>query len=181
MDIILNYEPQDDFEASDKAYMIRAYELFKEKLYFRQEFFHFTASGIVFNQTMTKVLLIYHKIYDSWGWMGGHMDGEIDFNYVALKEIKEESGLKNVDFISKAPVSIEILPVWMHHKNGGVISSHQHFNVSFAFMADENESLEVNSLETNGVKWVDISDIDKVVREVDMLPIYHKIINRVFK
>ena len=41
MDIILNYEPQDDYEASDKAYMIRAYELFKEKLYFRQEFFSF--------------------------------------------------------------------------------------------------------------------------------------------
>ena len=33
MDIILNYEPQDEFEKNDKAYIIRAYELLKEKLY----------------------------------------------------------------------------------------------------------------------------------------------------
>lgn len=181
MDIILNYEPQDEFEKNDKAYMIRAYELLKEKLYGRHEFFHFTASGIVFNKEKTKVLLIYHKIYDSWGWMGGHMDNDYDFKYVALKEIREESGLTRVDFLMNEPVSIEILPVWMHRKNGSVISSHQHFNVSFAFVADESETLNVNHEETNGVKWVNISEIDTVVREADMLPIYHKIIDRVLK
>lgn len=178
---IIKYNPQDPFEVSDKLYMIELFEEYGEKLFSRFKFFHFSASGIIFNKDYTKVLFIYHKIYNSWSWLGGHMDGETDFLEVALREMKEESGLKNVKPIKITPVSIEILPVWFHFKNDEALSSHQHLNVSYAFVADETEQLIVNKEETKGAKWILIEDLEKYVSEEQMLPVYNKIINRVQK
>ena len=38
----------------------------------------FTASAWVVNPARNKVLMIYHNIYNSWSWTGGHADGETD-------------------------------------------------------------------------------------------------------
>ena len=32
----------------------------------------------VIDRSMTQTLLVYHNIYDSWSWIGGHADGESD-------------------------------------------------------------------------------------------------------
>ena len=37
---------------------------------------HMTASAWVVNHDRTKLLMAYHRIYDSWSWLGGHADGE---------------------------------------------------------------------------------------------------------
>ena len=39
---------------------------------------HFTASAWVLNPSKDKVLMLYHNIYQSWSWSGGHADGEGD-------------------------------------------------------------------------------------------------------
>ena len=33
--------------------------------------------------------MIYHKIYKSWAWTGGHADGDSNLLHVAIKEAKE--------------------------------------------------------------------------------------------
>lgn len=179
MQTIINYKPQSEFEQADKTMMLEVYKTYGDILFKRFKLFHFSASAMVFNKDLTKVLMIHHKIYNSWSWMGGHMDGEKDFFKVSLKEAKEESGLKDLTPISLTPVSIEVLPVWQHYKNGEVIISHQHLNVSYAFIADEKELLIKNHQETYGVKWTLITEIEKVVKEALMIPIYKKIIKRV--
>ena len=121
--------------------MLELFSQYGQKLFSRFKFFHFTASAFVFNESFTKILFVYHKIYDSWGWMGGHMDGLKDFHQVAKKEVFEESGLKVLKSIFNYPVSIEILPVWSHVKGKDYISAHQHLNVTYAFVANEKESL----------------------------------------
>lgn len=178
---LLDYKPKDEYEIKDKTYMLELYEMYGEKLFSRFKFFHFTASAVVFNKTYTKVLFIYHKIYNSWSWMGGHMDGSYDFIEVSKKEVKEESGIKNLELIYDYPVSIEILPVWPHVKDKKYISSHQHLNITYAYVSDESEKLIVNSDETRGVKWVLIEELDKHVTEKGMLPVYERIIKRVVK
>ena len=62
--------------------------------------------------------MIYHNIYDSWAWMGGHADGEEDLFKVAEREAKEESGITDIKAISEEIASIEILPVSGHEKKG---------------------------------------------------------------
>ena len=54
--------------------------------------YHFTSSAWVVSPDFKKVLMVYHNIYNSWSWMGGHADGESDLLKVAIKEVKEESG-----------------------------------------------------------------------------------------
>ena len=34
--------------------------------------------------------MIYHNIYDSWAWVGGHADGDEDLVHVVKKEIEEQ-------------------------------------------------------------------------------------------
>lgn len=179
MQTIINYTPLSGFEKEDKKMMLEVYETYGDVLFERFKLFHFTASGLVFNKSLTKILMIHHKIYNAWAWMGGHMDGEKDFLKVAIKEIKEESGIKSIAPISLNPISIEVLPVWQHYKAGEVVIAHQHLNVSFAFIADESEQLIKNKLETNDLKWILISKLKTIVEEPLMIPIYEKIIKRV--
>ena len=77
---------------------------------------HFTASAWVLNPSKNKVLMLYHNIYQSWSWSGGHADGEGDLLSVAMKEVKEESGLVSLKPLSDSPISIEILGVQPHYK-----------------------------------------------------------------
>lgn len=178
-EIISNYEPKDSFEIEDKKQFLQAISLFKEELVNRHPMMHFTASSIIFNETFDQMLMIYHKMYDSWSWTGGHLDGNTDFLEVAKKEAIEETGVSELKVISSSPVSIEALPVWFHVKRGLPVSSHMHLNVSFAFVASDKTKLTINHEETNGVRWIKISEYKKHVTEPEMFPIYDKIIKRV--
>ena len=40
--------------------------------------------------------MIYHNIYKSFAWTGGHSDGEHNLLYTAAKEAMEETGLKSL-------------------------------------------------------------------------------------
>ncbi|MDY0209805.1 MAG: NUDIX hydrolase [Acholeplasma sp.] len=178
MTVFDTYVPKDIFEIKDLAYIKDAILHYGDALYQRHPAMHFSASAMIFNESMTKTLMIYHKLYDSWGWTGGHLDGDKDFKIVALKEAIEETGIRQFKFLTEEPVSIEVLPVWFHIKRHEAISSHLHLNVSYLLVADENDPLLVNEIETNGCKWIDIKDITSFVSEPEMMPIYTKLIER---
>ena len=98
-----------------------------------------TASAWVVNKDRSKILLAYHNIYDSWAWLGGHADGEKDLLKVALKEVAEESGVKNIKPVSEDILSVEILTVDGHEKKGVYVPSHLHLNVTYLIEADDTE------------------------------------------
>ena len=66
--------------------------------------------------------MAYHKLYDSWAWLGGHADGDRDLLAVALREVREESGLTDVRPVSEQIYSLEILSVDGHEKWGRYVS-----------------------------------------------------------
>lgn len=173
------YQPQDDFEKNDKELMLLAYKIFEDELLKRFPFFHFTVSAVIFDETYEKVLFMFHNIYKSYSWMGGHMDGSRDLKKTILKEIFEETGLKNVTFIKEEPISIEILSVKRHLKNDKPISSHEHYNITYAIKASVKDKLTNNVNESEALKWIEIANLKNYVSEAEMLPIYKKIIERV--
>ena len=61
---------------------------------------HMTSSAWVVNKDRSKVLMVYHNIYNSWSWLGGHADDETDLLSVAIREVKEEAGILNVQPVS---------------------------------------------------------------------------------
>ena len=68
--------------------------------------------------TLTRTLLVYHNIYDSWSWIGGHADGERDLAAVALRELAEETGVEHAQLVDCGIYSLEVLTVDGHVKRG---------------------------------------------------------------
>ena len=139
---IERYQPYNEQEEKDKQTILKYINTFDDVLTRKNEFGHFTASSWVLNKERTKVLMIYHNIYKSWAWTGGHADGDTDLLYTAIRELKEETGAKNVKVLDDDIFSLEIVCVNGHMKRGEYVSSHVHLNLTFLLEVDENETLK---------------------------------------
>ena len=172
---IENYKPYNNEEKKDKEVILKYLDTFNDVLTRNNEIGHFTSSSWIVNKEKTKVLMIYHNIYDSWSWTGGHADGDSDLLHVSIKEAKEETGLKNVEPLSEEIFSIEVLGVDGHIKRGKYVSSHIHLNVTYLLSADEEEITHIKVDENSGVRWFYLSDAVKISKEVKMKKIYSKL------
>ncbi len=176
---IKSYVPTNEQEAQDQKVMLNYINLFKHNILTREnEFAHFTSSGFILNEAKDKVLMIYHNLYNSWAWTGGHADGEVDFLEVAIKEAKEETGVIHIRPLTDEIMSLDILPVWGHMKKGSYVSSHQHLNVSYLLVADELDVLLIKEDENSNVGWIPVEEIEQYCQEPQMIPIYKKLLQR---
>ena len=121
---IKNYKPYNEQEAKDKDLILKCINLHDDILTRENTIAHITSSGYIVNKSRTKVLMIYHNIYKSWAWTGGHADGDSDLLHVAIKEAKEETGLKNVTPVMTNILGLDVLNVNGHIKKGKYVSSH---------------------------------------------------------
>lgn len=172
---IENYEPYNEQEKNDKEMMLEYINIFEDVLTRKNKMAHFTASNWIVNKERTKVLMIYHNIYKSWAWTGGHADGNSNLLQVALKEAKEETGLENLKVLSNRIFGIQILTVDSHIKRGEFVPSHLHLDCCFLLEANENEVLKIKEDENSGVKWIDIDKVIEATNESKMRPIYKKL------
>ncbi len=156
---IEKFIPYNEQEEVDKKIMLNYIKDFDDVLTRQNEYGHFTSSAFVLNKDRSKILMAYHRIYNSWAWVGGHSDGDNDLLYVAMKEAKEETGIKNVVPISKDIYSLELINVNGHEKRGKYVGSHVHLNVTYLLEADENEEIHIKEDENSGVRWIPINKI----------------------
>lgn len=147
------YVPQNEQEEKDRQLIIDFIEYNDDAFLRSNRLAHMTASAWVTNPTRSKVLMVYHKIYQSWSWCGGHADGDRDLLHVALKECHEETGLVDVRPVDGKIYSVECLTVDGHEKRGVYVSSHLHLNVTYLLEADDSAPLRVCEDENSGVAW----------------------------
>lgn len=178
---IEKYEPYNEQEKKDKETMLKYINTFDDVLTRNNEFGHFTASAWVLNKEKTKVLMIYHNIYKSWAWTGGHADGDVDLLGTAIREVKEETGVNNVKVLNDDIFSLEIICGNGHVKRGKYVSSHVHLNLTYLLEVDESEVLKVKPDENSGVKWINIEDVGKVSNEEWMIENVYRKINEKLK
>lgn len=176
---IENYIPVNEQEYNDKKVMLDFMKHNSNYLTRENKVAHFTTSIWTVNKERTKTLMVYHKIYDSWSWIGGHADGEEELSKVALRELKEETGVENAALVSKDIFSLEILTVDGHMKKGKYVPSHLHFNITYLAEAEEEQNLIVNEEENTGVKWFSFEEVLKASSEPWMVErIYKKLIGK---
>ncbi|MBR5094381.1 MAG: NUDIX hydrolase [Oscillospiraceae bacterium] len=158
LDDIARYAPFNEQEQRDKALILRYLAEHPGCFYRADPVAHMTASAWVVNAARDRVLMVYHKIYDSWSWTGGHADGETDLLAVALREVTEETGVKSVRPVSEEIFSLEVVTVDGHEKRGAYVSSHLHLNVTYLLEADDAEPLRVCEDENRGVAWFGLDE-----------------------
>lgn len=178
---ISEYKPYDEREKIDKEVMIEFIENNEDVLTRENKIAHFTTSAWITNKERTKILMIYHNIYDSWAWVGGHSDGDEDLFHVINKEIEEETGLTNLKPLIEGIYGINIITVDNHIKRGKIVNSHLHFDVEYLFEADEKESVRIKEDENSGVKWIDIKEVNNYSTEEKMKPIYSRLNKKLFE
>lgn len=173
------YIPKDAREESEKREILTLMDREGDRLLLREcSYAHMTASSVIVNRNRTKMLMAFHKIYQSWAWTGGHADGDGDFEAVARREAQEETGIQNLKKLGAGAASLEVLPVWAHQKHGQMVASHLHLNISYLFEADDTLPLRIAEDENSAVGWIPIAQLEEYVREKDMMPIYQKLLNR---
>ena len=153
MESIRAYQHFNEQEEMDKSLILNWIETQDDAFSRDNTVAHMTASAWVVNKDRSRVLMVYHNIYDSWSWLGGHADGETDLLAVAIREVKEEAGISCVRPVSEGIFSLESLTVDGHVKRGKYVSSHLHLNVTYLLEADSEEQVFVKEDENSGVGW----------------------------
>ena len=172
------YVPRDEQERTDKAVMLDCLARYADVYERSNLLFHVTASAWITNELRDRVLMIYHNIYDSWAWTGGHADGERDLLKVALREATEETGLLSVRPASDRLLSIETLTVNPHFKRGRFVPAHLHLNGTYLLIADDAESLRVKRDENSAVRWFLPHEAIEACSEPWMRPVYRRLNER---
>jgi 8-oxo-dGTP pyrophosphatase MutT (NUDIX family) len=132
---------------------------------------HVTGSAWIVNNDLTKVLLVKHAKLNKWLQPGGHADGDENVLRVALKEVDEETGLKNLYTLTSGifDIDIHMIPA----RKDLSFPEHDHYDIRFVFKADEQDTLVISD-ESTDLKWIPLADLEKYNSERSILRLREK-------
>lgn len=172
-------EPFDEMEKEEKNIIID-YIMKNDNCLLRDnKIGHLTTSAWIINKEKTKALMIYHNIYKSWSWVGGHLDGDANPLHVIKKEVEEETGLTKIKLLQNEVYGVNIVTVNNHIKRGNYVPSHLHLDVEYIFEADEKDPIRIKEDENSNIKWVPIEEVVEYTTEEHMKPIYKRLNDKI--
>jgi 8-oxo-dGTP pyrophosphatase MutT (NUDIX family) len=118
---------------------------------------HITASSWIINANATHALMTHHSKLDRWLQPGGHTDEGEDVLSGAIREAKEETGLKNLKVASTElfDVDVHLIP----ERKG--VTEHFHYDIRFLMIASMKEPL-VLTHESKDLKWFSLEELDRM-------------------
>ena len=121
---------------------------------------HVTGSAWIIDESASRTLLTHHKKLNKWLQPGGHADGMSDVAEVALKEAREESGLKALYLPSLAMLDIDIhrIPT---RKNE---PEHFHYDCRFLIQCGSDDQYVISE-ESHDLAWVPIAGLSQYTDE----------------
>lgn len=173
--IVEAFAPACAQEIADQRLMLQAMDQFENVLTRDNEILHFTASSWIVDPARTRTLMVYHNLYQSWSWTGGHADGCEDLLAVALREAREETSLLHVEPLADTPFSLEVLTVPSHVRRNKYVSAHLHLNLTYLLSANPADFIHCCPDENSAVKWFSLDEAVAASSEPPMQTIYRKL------
>jgi len=123
---------------------------------------HVTASAFVVTPRLDTLLLHHHRKLDRWLQFGGHDEGERHPAKTVLREVAEESGLQQFDFLG-APTffDLDVHPIPAH----GAMPEHLHLDVRFLMVASAEQELNPGTGESELLRWFPLEEAEEKLGE----------------
>ena len=128
---------------------------------------HITGSAWIVDTAGDRVLLVHHRKLGRWLQPGGHCDGDPDALAVALREVREESGL-DVRVLDDAIFDIDVHGIPARGRE----PAHFHFDVRFLVQAEHGQFTV--SEESHALAWVPATGLDALTDEESVLRMARK-------
>jgi len=140
---------------------------------------HVTGSAWVLSHDRSQCLLVHHRKLNRWLQPGGHADGESDIANVALREVREETGLTNLELpqphgeLLPLDIDVHTIPARSDQSGNLIEDAHQHHDIRFLVIAADRQDL-VLSDESHDVRWFTHQELLKVTDEESVLRMLRK-------
>ena len=132
---------------------------------------HFTASCYVIDGR-GRLLLHHHRRLDRWLQMGGHVEGDESPELTALREGREESGLRDLALIGEGIFDLDVhaIPAAKGEPH------HEHFDVRYLARTASPDAIALDRTESNDLAWVTLaraaelmpgSESQRVLRKIE--------------
>lgn len=145
---------------------------------------HVTGSALVVSPGLDKVLLTLHAKLGKWLQLGGHADGEAEVHCVARREVEEESGLGDVDFLTyetalgaTRPGGVPLPFDFDRHAIPArkTDAEHYHYDVRYLVVADPDEPLAITD-ESTDLRWFPLAEARALTEERSMIRQFDKLL-----
>lgn len=124
---------------------------------------HLTASCVVFDPTLSRTLLVFHRKGSFWVQPGGHIEAsDASIAAAAVRELREETGIA-----ASVPADSSAYDLDHHQLSSRFGRCASHFDIAIAAIADDGLALTV-SAESDEVRWWPVDGLPPdIPRELD--------------
>jgi 8-oxo-dGTP pyrophosphatase MutT (NUDIX family) len=155
------HTPADDAEAHDRDRILAFVERHERPFDRRVAEGHLTGSAVTVSADGRSVLLLHHRKLDRWLQPGGHGDpGETTGEEVALREAREETGIRGLFLHPTAPrpldVDVHDIPA------RGDEPAHEHLDLRYLVVAPKNAVVAPDLAELREIRWVSWDEVDSL-------------------
>ncbi len=164
LEILKLYDKHNPHEKIMEHVGIKNLRKSKQSFISRKNFYgHITASAILLDCSLSKILLVYHNNIKKYLQPGGHIDENDETLWKsAYRELKEETGISNASFIpfdnknKNIPFDIDIhkIPENPLKKE----PEHIHIDFRYLFILDKEKNLKIKKDEVSEVIWKPIDE-----------------------
>jgi 8-oxo-dGTP pyrophosphatase MutT (NUDIX family) len=149
---LLRHAPADPRESDDLRHIVRFVSAELNPFDRRNPRAHLTGSAFVVSADGERVLLLYHRKLSRWLQPGGHADaGESAGEVVALREAREETGIRGLALHPAAPrpldVDVHDIPA------RGEEPAHQHLDLRYLVLAPAGAAIVPAPREARVTRW----------------------------